>query len=90
MSEPLIHDPGNETTIEHVYVYLSIDAEGRNGIVATSMGPLGSTPMVTGSPRVAELMKPMAEQVARLTGKTVALFSFKRDAQLWQSDDVVA
>lgn len=86
MSEPLIHDPGNETTIEHVYVYLSIDDQGRNGIVATIMSHLGSTPMVTGSPRVAEMMRPMAEQVAQLTGRTVGLFRFKRDTQLWQSD----
>ena len=47
---------------------------------------LGSTPLVTGSLKVVELMKPVAQRLARKTGKRVGLFAFKRSHQLWQSD----
>ena len=81
-----IHDPGNRETIDQVYVYMSIDDEGRHGIVGALMPALGvSGPLVTSSRSVANYMQPLAEDVARLTGKRVGLFVFKRDAQLWQS-----
>jgi len=86
MSEPLIHDPGNTQQIDEVYVFMTIDEQRRNGIVAEILPGLGSTPLVTGSPRAAEMMKPVAQRIADKTGKTVGLFRFKRDAQLWQSD----
>jgi hypothetical protein len=85
MSEPIIHDPGNER-IDRVYVFLSIDDEGRNGIVAEVLHGLGSTPLVTASPKTAEVMKTLAQDVAKRTGKTVGMFAFRRETQLWQSD----
>ena len=47
---------------------------------------MGSTPLVTASHRLAEMMKPLAQHVADKTGKPVGLFAFKRSHQLWQSD----
>jgi hypothetical protein len=85
LSEPFIHDPGNETAIEDVYVFMSIDEKGRNGIVASVLMGLGSTPLVTGSAKTAEKMKPLADGIARKTGRPVGLFRFKRSAQLWQT-----
>jgi hypothetical protein len=87
--EPLIHDPGNEARIETVYVFLSIDDEGRNGIVASILPGLGSTPLVTGSRATAHKMIPIAQEVARRTGKKVGLFMFERGARdepLWLSE----
>ena len=86
MSEPLIHDPGNETEIDTLYAFMSIDEKGRHGIVAEILPNLGSTPLVTGSPKAVEYLKPVAQRMAKRTGKRVGLFRFKRDAQLWQSD----
>jgi hypothetical protein len=86
MSEPLIHDPGNENRIDRVYVFLSIDDEGANGIVADVLPHLGSTPLATASPHTAETMKKLAQDVAKRTGKTVGMFAFRRETQLWQSD----
>ena len=48
MSDPVIHDPGNEEKIDRLYAFLSIDDQGRNGIVASILPGLGSTPLVTG------------------------------------------
>jgi hypothetical protein len=87
LSEPLIHDPGNEIEIDTLYAFLSIDAEGRHGIVAEMIPGLGTTPLVTASPNVAEKkMKPLAQEVARKTGKRVGLFRFKREAQVWWTE----
>ena len=92
MSDPIIHDPGNDRRIDRLYVFMSIDEQGRNGIVASILPGLGSTPLITGSPKAAEYMKGLAQQVADKTGKAVGLFVFTRDAeadparaQLWQS-----
>ena len=87
MSE-FIHDPGNETKIERVYAFLSIDSQGRNGIVAEILPNLGATPLVTGSRKTAHAMIPLAQKVADRTGRKVGLFTFARveGEELWQSE----
>lgn len=89
MSEPLIHDPGNEEKIDRLYAFLSIDGEGRNGIVAEILPGLGSTPLVTGKRSVAKSMIPLAEKIAARTGKPIRLFVFQRVEyyDLWRSDE---
>jgi hypothetical protein len=86
MTEPEIHDPGNSDKIDEIFVFMSIDRSGNNGIVADILPGLGSTPLVTGSARIAEKMKPMAEEVARRTGKRVGLFRFVREGMIWKTD----
>ena len=86
--EPIIHDPGNDARIDRVYVFMSIDDEGRNGIVAESAPGLGTTPLVTGSLRTAEMMKTLAQEVARKTGKPVGMFVFRRETLLWQTERI--
>ncbi len=81
-----LHDPGNNTVINEIFVFMSIDEKGRNGITATILPGLGATPMITGSPKIAEQMKGLAEQVSKMTNKPVGMFRFRREAQLWQSD----
>ena len=80
---PIIVEPRNEGRIDRVYVFLSIDAEGNNGIVAEILPGLGATPFVTGSLRGAEAMKQVAEEIAERTGKPIGMFVFKRETQLW-------
>lgn len=81
-----IHDPANETVIDTVYAFMSIDDEGRNGIVAYLMPGLGTTPLVTGKPTVVEAMKPLAEKVALATSKRVGLFAFSRmSGPIWEA-----
>ena len=81
------HVPPNETKIERLYAFLSIDEEGRNGVVASILPGLGSTPLVTGSRTVAHKMIPMAEKVARESGRAIGLFVFQRveGEELWRS-----
>lgn len=87
MSELEIHDPGNERRIDRVYVFMSIDDQGMNGIVASIIPAIAAGgPLVTGSLGVAEYMKDLAQVVADETGKPVGMFAFRREAQLWQTD----
>jgi len=86
MSEPILHTPNNETEIDTLYAFLSIDEQGRNGVVAEMIPGLGTTTLVSASPNVAEKMKPLAQQIARKTGKRVGLFRFKREAQVWWTE----
>jgi hypothetical protein len=86
VSDPIIDDPGNETRIDRVYVFLSVGSEGRNGIVASVLHHLGSTPLVTASPNVVEMMKPLAQEIAAKTGKPVGMFAFRRETQLRQTN----
>jgi hypothetical protein len=86
MSDPIIHDPGNETEIDTLYAFMSIDEKGRHGIVAEMIPGLGTTTLIFGSRKNAHKMMPFAQKVAERTGKPVGLFAFKRSHQLWQSD----
>jgi hypothetical protein len=86
MSEPIIHDPGNTKEITHLFVFMSIDENGKHGIVAEILPSLGSTPLITSSRATAWAMRPFAQKVADKTGKPVGLFAFKRSHQLWWSD----
>lgn len=80
--------PDNLTKIETLYAFMSIDSEGRNGIVAGMIPEIGAMPMITGSRELAKTLVPMAEKIARENGVTVGLFTFDRRSQLWQSEPV--
>jgi hypothetical protein len=84
-----IDTPENEAKIDRLYAFMSVDDEGRNGIVASILPNLGSTPLVTGSRRVALKMIPMAEAIAKATGKKIILYVFTRaeSYDLWRSDE---
>jgi hypothetical protein len=86
MSELIIDDPGNESEIDFVYAFMSIDDKGRHGIIAEGLPGLGMTPLVFGKRELAHKMMPFAQKVAERTGKAVGLFAFKRSHQLWQSE----
>lgn len=80
------HNPGNEAPIDRLYVFMSIDDQGRHGIVAHFLPGLGSTPLVTGSRRTAKVMQAMADEVARETGMRVGLFIFNRGDMIWSAE----
>jgi hypothetical protein len=81
--------PPNEAKIQRLYAFMSIDKDGNNGIVASILPGLGSTPLVTGSRTAVDLMIPVAQRVAKKTGVTIGLFAFRRESgeELWRSDE---
>ena len=85
---PFVDDPGNDSALDELYVFCSVDSEGKRGIVAEILPALGTTPFVTGSPKAMEYMKRMAPTIARETGKRVVLYRFTRQArELWSTDN---
>lgn len=82
-----IQDPGNETDIQDLYVFMSVDEQGRKGICAAMMGPLGSTPMITGKRSVAKAMQATAQHLTDQSGRSIHLYKFSRDAEpLWRTE----
>lgn len=83
------HTPPNEAKIDRLYAFLSIDDEGRNGIVGSIIPAIGAGgPLVTSSVNVTEYYKGLAQQIADRTGKTIGLFAFVRveGEELWRSE----
>jgi hypothetical protein len=83
-----IHAPENEGPIDKLYVFMSTDENGRHGILADVIPPLGATPLVTGKLSLAEAMKPLAMGIARRSGKRVGMYVFERKAgdPTWSTD----
>ena len=75
----------NEAPIENVFVFLSEDKHGNQGILSGSVGDI-HTPLVTSKLRIAEVLKPIAEEVARETGLKVKLVHFTRVQTMWQTN----
>lgn len=85
------HDPGNREKLETIYVFLSVDDHGNRGICAAIVPGLGATPLVTGSLKKAiETLKPVAQQLAAMTGKKIVLHKFNLGEKIWASDTPVA
>jgi hypothetical protein len=70
----IIHAPKNETALDEIYVFCSVEPDGIRGICASILPGLGSTPMVTGSPKAVMMMKILARSIAVETGKRVAMY----------------
>lgn len=81
----IVDDPENTDRLTEVYVFLSIDEAGNNGIVAGTLPGFGALPLCTGSPNVAEAMKRVALGLAQGTPKRIGLYRFVREELLWES-----
>jgi hypothetical protein len=80
--------PPNETRIERLYAFLSIDEKGNNGVVASILPGIGAAQMIFGTRELAKKMIPIAQQVADKTGLDVGLYVFARveGGRLWRSE----
>ena len=80
-----IHTPPNERVIDEVWIGLSEDADGKNGIVATYAPRIGGMPMMTGSPKVLEVFKLQLDDLAVQTGKRIKIYRFTRAEEVMES-----
>jgi hypothetical protein len=67
MSGTLFQQPKNTLpSIEHVYVFVSVDAEdGNEGVVAAPFGPVGMMPMIAADEKRLAQLIPWAEAIAK-------------------------
>ena len=90
MSDMLVLTPPNDAPpVERVWMFVSRDEQGRENVCGCIMGELGTQAMMTGNPRVLEIMKPFARRLARQaarSGKTIHLLSFttREEVEGWQ------
>jgi hypothetical protein len=75
----LLSAPNDGPVIERVWMFVSRDKDGNENVMGSLMGRLGTQPLITGNPRILDLMKPLAAEAAQKcegTGQTVHLISF--------------
>jgi len=77
-----IHETRNEIErIEEVWAYVSKD-EGGEGICSVILPTLGSTPLVYAQPRLHDMMRQLATELATRTGTKVRHVRFTRRKDL--------
>lgn len=74
--------PPNTKRIEKIYVGLSVDEKGLNGICAAMMPGIGAMPMMTASEKVLGFFKEQAGWIEQRTGKKVHFFEFHRGEEI--------
>lgn len=77
MNSKLYHAPKNEVPMDELYVVLSQDNDGTEGIVS-AFTPVGAMPMVFGHIRLLEPLKAQLVQMSKDTGKTIVIAKYKR------------
>lgn len=69
--------------INSLWVYLSRDKDGNEGLCAAPVGPGGMIlPLIAADPERLKLITPLAEQLAKFTGMTIVLVEFTTRADL--------
>ena len=83
----IVHSPKNEKVIEEVWIGMSEDDDGKNGIVATIVPGFGGTPMVTSSPRLLDHFKWKAAADSAETGVRIKIYRFTRGECVYDSEN---
>jgi len=69
--------PKNEMPLKELYVVVSRDEEGNEGIVS-AMTPMGGMPMVFGHKRLIEKIRPTLLQMSKDTGRKLYIVRYKQ------------
>jgi len=72
----LIHDAKNTQPITELYVYISVDKNGNEGVCGATLPDLGSVPLVFGYLKTAEAFLSLVNEVVATTGVRVDLVKF--------------
>jgi hypothetical protein len=69
--------PNTLPRIDGVWAYLSVDADGNEGVCAAPIGPGGMcVPLIAADEARLKSLTPIAEQLAKFTGMTIKLVRF--------------
>lgn len=75
------HIPKNEYPIEYLYVVLSRDNDGNEGIVS-HISDRGGFPLVSGKEEYTKIFRELAKQMSKETGKKLYIMKYKKVEQL--------
>lgn len=78
-----IHDPENKQKVDCIWMFLSRDEKGNEGILAMPVADGLQFPMLTGDEKLMQKLKPMARMLKQKTQKQIVLvkFSNKEDVE---------
>jgi len=77
MPVTVIHNPENHLPrIDCIWMVLSVDDRGSEGVVATPAEGVGSMPLVVADPKLVPMIEKIARNLARFTGKEMRLVKF--------------
>jgi hypothetical protein len=88
-TDVIVETPPNDApAMDEVWVWVSRDKEGRENVCGSLIGSIGTQPLMTGNPRIFELMRPLAQELrahAEATGRTIHLlrFSARQEIPEW-------
>lgn len=77
MPDPYVTDFQNEAPMPRMWVFVSRDAKGKEGICSAALGGQ-HFPMITGTERTMQMMEKYAQQLRRLTGKQIFIVEYTR------------
>ncbi len=87
----IIHDPGNTTKMKEIYIFVSRDKDGNEGIVGANIGKNREMmAMVTSETKNLPAMKKVVSKIPHRTGKTIHLLKFTTREELSLVDIVIA
>jgi hypothetical protein len=75
--------PNTPPGIRRLFAYVSVDADGNEGICASTIGRSGMfVTLVTGDPGLLPILEPAAKHIAEITGLKVVLVEFSQRTEL--------
>ena len=81
-----VHNAGAKGPITTLYAFVSIAPDGGEGIAASILPHLGSTPLITSRASIAEKCKSLADQIHRDSSIVIELHTFVRQGEaLWRT-----
>lgn len=79
----IVLDPPNTLRIDRIWMYVSRDEHGNEGVCAGPlMGPGSFVPLIAADQARLAQLTPMAEVIATMTGKQVVLIEFTARTEL--------
>jgi len=84
-----LHKPPNTRAIEEIWVGMSEDSDGKNGILATMIPGFGGSPMVTSSLPVLALFKAQASILSKELKTPIKIYRFTRSEIEYDSEKPV-
>lgn len=81
----ILDTPPNEKVIDEVWIALSEDDDGKNGIIAALLPGLGSSPMVTSLARLVPFFIGQSDALKSKTGQRIKIYRFARIEEVYDT-----
>lgn len=81
-----LHDPENHAKIKEVWMFISVDKNGNEGVVSAPIGPGGSSmPLVVTEERIMKKLILVAKNMRGLTQKDIKLIKLtaREEIDVW-------